>query len=257
MTSMTGFAFHLPSCATPRSCICLQAHPGCRRAGREPRGLADQAAGQPRPAGGHGRLARAVAGPPPAAAGPRRYSGVRRQSRGDGAGRLGLSGRRDGPDGGEFQRRRRRHQSAGQNGGRQPARYRACARRADRRFHPGAGHGRGGVPGRGRERCRRGCARCGPGLPGRDGHRQYHRGIRHRGGPVRGRRRPLGRPRHRRGSCRSRPQAGRHRCRARPPRRRARRPADDRGGVWAAASLAAADPGGDAGAARSGAAFRC
>ena len=48
----------------------------------------------------------------PAAARSRRHSGIRGKSRGDGAGRLGLSGRSHRPDGGELRRRRRRHQSA-------------------------------------------------------------------------------------------------------------------------------------------------
>ena len=65
-------------------------------------------------------------------------------------------------------------------------------------FTKRAGDERGGVPRRGIDRLPGGLAGKRSHLRRRDGHRQHHRGCRHRGGFVRRRRRALGRPRHRR-----------------------------------------------------------
>ncbi len=81
---------------------------------------------------------------------------------------------------------------------RQIARHSAVARHADRRLHPTAGAHRAGIPRCGGDRLRRGDAGLRSDLPRRDGHRQHHRGVGHRRGAVRRRRRALGRPRHRR-----------------------------------------------------------
>ena len=67
-----------------------------------------------------------------------------------------------------------------------------------RPISPRARHGRGGVSRRRVGRLRRAFARGRSRGAGRDGHRQYHRGLGDRGGVVRRRRRALRRPRHRR-----------------------------------------------------------
>ena len=115
---------------------------GRRRRARPP-GHADQAARQPRPAGGARRLAGPLAGPRHAAAGQGRGHRLRRLARRHRAGRVGLSGRGDGADGRQFRRRRRRHQPARP---RRPApssrscRWRSSAPTAD--FTHRAGDGR-------------------------------------------------------------------------------------------------------------------
>ena len=82
-----------PPCAPPASTCCPAQ---CRsRASRRAPGAAHQTARQPRPAGGSGRLACAMAGPR-AAARSRRGAGVRRQPRRHRARRLALSGHCDG-----------------------------------------------------------------------------------------------------------------------------------------------------------------
>ena len=146
-----GFYLVFRNCAT----VCLDlpgGHPAASAAVAQARSRADQAAAQPRPARRSGRLARALAGPCAAALAARRDSGVRRQSRRDRAGRVGLSGRGHGANGGEFCRRRRRHQSAGAHRRRALAGHSAGARSADRGFHRTAGDERAGIHRRGDDR---------------------------------------------------------------------------------------------------------
>ena len=64
-----------------------------------------------------------------------RGAGVCRQSRRHRAGRLRLSGRGHGADGGEFRLRRRRHQPARPRRRRRAPRHSAVARPTDRRLH--------------------------------------------------------------------------------------------------------------------------
>ena len=104
----------------------------CRGGGRPAApGWPDQAPGQPRPARGPGRLAGPLARSRDAAssiASPSWSSPARTASR---ARRLGLPGRGDGADGGQFRGRRRGHQPAGACR-RRPAQGRAAGdRRAD------------------------------------------------------------------------------------------------------------------------------
>ena len=119
-----------------------------RRGGRQgrprPPGHADQAAGQPRTAGGDRRLAGALAGPRHAEAGQGAGGGVRRIARRDRAGRVGLPGRGDAPDGGEFRRRRRGDQPACPRRGSKALGGAAGGRKADRRLHARGGDERGG-----------------------------------------------------------------------------------------------------------------
>ena len=137
--------------------------------------------------------------------------------------RLGLPGRGDGADGGQFRGRRRGHQPAGARR-RRPAQGRAAGdRRADGRLHRSGGDGRAGLPRRRGDRLRRCRGGHRPALPGRDGDRQHHRRRSHRGSLVRRAGRCLGRARHRRRRQRARSQGCRRRCRAGAPRGGARR----------------------------------
>ena len=86
--------------------------PGGRQRRGDARTPADKAGRRARPPRGAGGLARDLAGPPPAVAAPSAHRRVRRQSRGRGARRLGLSGRGNGADGAELHRRRRRGEPA-------------------------------------------------------------------------------------------------------------------------------------------------
>ena len=122
---------------------------GRQRRGGAARTRAHQTAAEPRPPRGSGRLAGALARPCAAASGADGNFGVRRQSRRHPARRFGLSGRSDGPDGGEFFRRRGCDQPTGAHGRRGAPRHSAVARRADGGFHRAAGAWRTRVP-----RCR-------------------------------------------------------------------------------------------------------
>ena len=196
-------------------------HHGSGRRGGRPRSDAHQAAAEPRPARRGGGVARALAGTQPAAARQCRDPGVCRQSRRHRARRLGLSGRGHRADGGEFRRRRRRHQSARAAFGRRaPRRSRSTSIIPTADFTAAARHGRGRVSRRRVGGLRGALARGRSRGAGRDGHRQYHCGLGDRGGFVRRRWRTLCRPRHRRrryaassaSARRSTPALGQARC---------------------------------------------
>ena len=141
-----------------------------------------------------------------------------RQSRRRGAGRLGLPGGRDAPDGGEFCGRWRRHQPDLPRSRSRPEGLRPGARSADRRHHGGGGARRedlrrnhGLWHGGDRRRRRSACHR-------RDGDRQHDGCGSDLLRPVRRRCGRLGRPRHRRRRRGAQAQA-RRRCRRDHPSR--------------------------------------
>ena len=111
-----------------------------QRRRRPARGHADQAAGQPRPAGGARRLAGALAGPRAAAARAAAVAGLRRHSWRDRARRLGLSRRSHRADGGEFLPPAAPPSTSSRARADADARasYALDARPSDRRFHASA-----------------------------------------------------------------------------------------------------------------------
>ena len=138
------------------ACLDLPAGSDAAASRRPPPGHADQAARQPRPAGDHRRLAGALAGPRHAEARPREGLRLRRQPWRHRAGRVGLPVGSHRADGGEFRRRRRRHQPACPHRRRRTRRHPARPRPSDRRLHANAGDGREGIPRRRLGRLRRG-----------------------------------------------------------------------------------------------------
>ena len=124
-------------CRPAGACLDLpRGHPAAADAVAAARSAADQAAAQPRPSGGASspgsRIGRARNPPRLDQVDVLVFAGnhgVTAQRR------FRLSGRSHRADGGEFRRRRRRHQPARTHGRRGAARHGAVARKADRRLH--------------------------------------------------------------------------------------------------------------------------